>query len=141
MLTPILAQRIQAYAVEHQPDVEAMGYAGQILARLWAGDANVLALLIIDPEGGIPTGHLLAEAFPGIGRAQIIQLRADQNVGDAKIGCVQRAVEWAIGRACPQTYLNVHRDAKSWQDKGFKLVRHVLMYSTDRKVEADSATV
>ena len=128
MLTPILAQRVQAYAMEHQPEVDPTVYARTMMARLWGGDPGLLALLIVDPEAGMPAGHLLADARTPHG-AQIVQLRADQNVGNAKAECVQAAIEWATQGGLPHILLNVHRDPKVWAQLGFQSVRHVLRKS------------
>ena len=128
MLTPILAQRIQVYASEHQPEYDSIAYTAQIMSRLWLGDPALLALLIVDPEAGMPTGHLLADARTPAG-AQIVQLRADQNVGNAKAECVQAAIQWAADGGLPQLFLNVHRDPKTWAPLGFESVRHVLRKS------------
>jgi hypothetical protein len=127
MLTPVLAQRIQLYASEHQPEYpNPAAYTAQIMARLWSGDQLLFALLIVDPEAGMPTGHLLADGRTPAG-PQIVQLRADQNVGNAKSECVQAASEWAHQLGSPQVILNVHRDPKTWTGLGFQQVRHVLL--------------
>ena len=126
MLTPILAQRLQAYALEHQPDVEPQAFTNMMMARLWAGDSTLLALMILDQDAGIPTGHLLAECLPNQ-FMQIRQLRADQNVGDARYDALDLACNWARDLGCPQAFIQSHRDGRELEKRqGWKLESHTL---------------
>lgn len=131
LLTPFLAQRIERYAADYQPEVAPAEYASAIMAKLWLADASVLALGIVDPDTATLLGHVLAiqGQFGSRTRIDVTQLQADQNVGGARLEALSHVLGWAKERGVGEVLLFTHRDGKDLEAKfGFKRFRTVLRY-------------
>jgi hypothetical protein len=139
LLTPFLAERVAAYAAAFQPEYEPEAFARTVLARLWQGDPTLLAVGLV--RQGSLVGHVLAEAS-GHGartRVVILQVRADENVGDARQRAVRSVLDWAAQVGASRVILTVHRDPKDWADLGFRVYRHVLQWVPTGPAEAPPA--
>jgi hypothetical protein len=128
LLTPFVADRVHLYATEHQPEVSADEFTAGVMGRLWSNDPGQLVVGIVNEDGSL-VGHLLAQA-QALGSSRwvtILQVRADQNVGDARVQAVEAAVQWAKQIGAQQAVLMTHRDNKEWEKRcGFKHYRHVM---------------
>ncbi len=132
LLTPSFADRVQAYVTEYQPLHKAEEFTAGIMARLWLGDPNTLALALLDDETGKLVGHAVAtrEQLGSASWVQIHQARADQNVGDARRQAVKAIIAWAESlNLGDRVLLESNREARE-ADKtlGFKPYRYQLRY-------------
>src|SRR5262245_3430402 len=114
--------RIEAFAREHQPELEPLEFAQATIARLFMGDPKLLLIGIIDEETAALVGHVLAQCDQIGGKtwATIPQWRADDNVGDAVVKAVEQAITWAVERQGVQREhitLFSHRHGKGWEKK------------------------
>lgn len=128
LLTPFYAQRVQQFAEQYQPEVKATEFASQVMSQLWLGNPGVLALGMVDDEARL-VGHALAslEHHGTKSWVHIVQVRADQNVGDARAKAVEAVIDWARSLKVSQVLLSTNRDGKDWEKGlGFKTYRHVL---------------
>lgn len=130
-LVALAADRVQAHAESYQPEVRADEYARVVISQVWAGDPKVLLLGVVDEETALLVGHVLAlivirGTTPGL---DIAQVRADENVGDALVQAVERAIRWATDQGVKREHISLftHRDGKDWEKRlGFKRYRSVL---------------
>ena len=119
LLTPFLAQRIEQYAEAYQPEVLPSEYASAVMAKLWMGDPSILALGLVDPDSAKLVGHALAvlERFGSRARVELVQLQADQNVGEARYQAVQHVLGWAKEMGSTQVFILSHRDGKEFESR------------------------
>jgi len=128
VLTPFLAQRIERYAAEYQPEWVPAEYADRIMAKLWAAAPFVCALGIVDPDSAKLLGHAVAELSMHHSKkcVEVTQLQADQNVGDARFQALAHILGWAKELGIAEVYVDSHRDGKELEAKlGFKRMRTV----------------
>ena len=129
MLTAALAERIAAYATDHQPDVIPQEYTRAVLAKLWLGDGTLLALGLIQVETSKLVGHLLADhaAFGHRSSVWVRQARCDTGISGLR-EALDQAEEWAFKRGADMFFCQPHRDWKDWTTdrRGFHLVTHTV---------------
>jgi hypothetical protein len=139
LLSPFYAQRVRAFAEKYQPEVNPTEFTAAVMSRLWLNDPKMLALGIVEDDTAKLVGHALA-SHEGFGSEQwvtITQVRADENVGDARIQVVNAVVDWAKRLGVKRVILHTNRDGKDWQTKlGFKSYRHVLRLTIDPESKA-----
>jgi hypothetical protein len=121
VLASFYAQRVASYAREYQPEVLGDEFARMVLAKLWMGDKTLLALGICDDADARLLGHALAsaEALGSRRWVNVIQLRADEGVGSARIDALKTCVSWAQQLGIDQVLVSTNRDGKEFQKLGF----------------------
>lgn len=134
LVAPLFAQRVLAFADQYQPEINSVEFTRALMAKLYLGDPNILALGIIEEDSATLVGHALAtlDMFGTARWVTISQVRADENVGDARVKAVEDILEWAQARGVTKVILHTNRDGKDWEKRlGFKPYRHMLRVSLD----------
>jgi hypothetical protein len=131
LLSPILAQRIEAFATKADPFVNASLLAGVTMSQLWTRDRTVRLLALLDGATGEVVGHLLAQLQvngQGIGSPTvlILQAKADRDVGNAMAEAYEALEAWARAQQAVALVMISGRDPEVLEKKyGFKLSRRV----------------
>jgi len=131
-LLPYALERIEASARDYQLECRPEEYARAAISRVMVGDPKVLLLGLIDPDTAMLIGHVLAERFyvGSMPNVLIPQVRADENVGDARFEAVEQAIKWAHQQAVSNVQLYSHRNGNEWIKRlGFQRYRSVLRLS------------
>ena len=118
MLMPFIAQRIYTMAEERAAETDAGQFTRSFIARLWARDPNLLALVFLEPSGRL-VGHVTAEMCgDGVKKWVFVsQCKADGNVGDAVKRAILTIDEWAGTKGATNMTMATHRSDAAWQRK------------------------
>ena len=126
LLTPMLADRIEAYAKDHMPDVVPRDMAAGVMIQVWGGSPVTRLLALVDTETGVLVGHALAtlEGKPPV--LVISQMRADQKVGDGLKDAVVQLEQWARDAGVTKALLVTHKGPEEMYKKhGYRFARHI----------------
>jgi hypothetical protein len=129
LLIPLAAQRIEEHAHTYQPEVIPEEYARAAVSRVWGGDPDILLMGLVNDETAQLVGHVLAIlARAGTAtRCEIVQAKADENVGDALTQAVETVIKWATVQKIARVMLNSSPGGKEWEKRlGFRRYRSVL---------------
>jgi|SRR6185503_8386754 len=125
LLLPQLAQRLQLYAAEYERIYDPRVPVANYMSRLWADDPNLLILGLVEADSGALVGHVVAEKTGSL--VNVLQLRADQNVGDALQEAVSRAIEWGLASGCTDALVHTTGNGRDWEKRlpGLKRYRQL----------------
>lgn len=141
-LIPFAADRIEAYARAHQPEVDPSEFAAGIIARVWANDGRLLLIGIVNPETAELVGHVIAEhRFLGTEHwIAVEQAEADGKAKEARFSAVDLVRIWATSLGIGKILVSANGDGKQWEKKrGAKFYRHVLMLPLEHTDARDPA--
>lgn len=127
MLVPAVAQRIVETTRVIAPEASEQAMARGILSRLYQGDPTQVVLAIMD-RGSRVVGHAVAQLGTDYGScwATVVQIRADQNVGQGQKAAIEAIRQWAQLKGATKLAMVTGRGDKGWEEEyGFRLARQV----------------
>ena len=125
LLLPQLAQRLQLFSAEYERVFDPRVPVANYMSRLWADDPSLLILGLVEGDTGALVGHVVAERTGPL--VNVLQIRADQNVGDALQEAVSRAIEWGKGNGCTDAMIHTTGNGRDWEKRleGLKRYRQL----------------
>lgn len=125
LLLPQLAQRLQLFSAEYDRVFDPRVPVANYMSRLWSDDPNLLILGLVEGDSGALVGHVVAETTGSL--VSVLQMRADQNVGDALQEAVSRAIEWGQTRGSTDVLLHTTGNGRDWEKRlpGLKRYRQL----------------
>jgi hypothetical protein len=125
LLLPQLAQRLQLFSTEYDRVFDPRVPVANYMSRLWADDPGLLILGLVEGDTGAIVGHVVAEKTGPL--VNILQLRADQNVGDALTEAVTKAIEWGKSLGCTDVMVHTTGNGRDWEKRlpGLKRYRQL----------------
>ena len=130
LLVPQVAQRIRQFALDNYTEADPQFFASTIMARLFAGDPNVVVVALLEPTTAKVVGHGVA-TIETEGRRKwvfISQCKADGNVGDAIKRGIVWADQWGRERGATHMVMATPRSDTAWRRRyGFDVMRHLMI--------------
>lgn len=125
-LTGLIARRVLDYAEAHQPDHDPFAFMSAIMTGLWTGLRDgVFVLVLVD--GAQVVGHVTAHASGKF--VEVLQIRADQNVGDGVLRALESIESWARSLGKLGVRIVTHKNPKNFEKQGY-MVTHSLALKT-----------
>jgi hypothetical protein len=131
-LMPFMIQRLLDFARLHYTETPPEPFARSMVARLTAGDPNVLLLAAVGSKGDV-VGHAVGsiESFANSKWVFVSQCRVDPGEGSADPTIVKRFIEaadqWATSQGVKTMLMASPRSDEAWRKRyGFTTLRHVM---------------
>lgn len=128
LVMPAITQRVIDYAKQHVPECDPVNVAKNLLTPLYAQDPRILVLALVDERATV-VGHVIASLqSDGVKTwVNIVQYRADGNVGDAGLDALETVDRWARANKATSVLLVTTSDDKRWDKRGYeptRIIRH-----------------
>ena len=143
MLFPLLAIRVLEMARSHFAEMNPEGLARECLAKVVAGDPDVILLGFVAPDGRL-IGHSLGFIQGAYGKRWlfVLQSKVDEPAGDLVSRAILFAKVFAEERGAGMVIFETKRSDSAWTRAiGARTLRHLMCIPMNGHVEAGPAPV